>query len=359
MSELLQQTESYLKQKISPDANQIDGCSKLLQKAFNGLGALGVLGLRIPHRWGGPQLDAETCFQFQELIARYSGALAFLQTQHQSVAAMLIQSYNTQLQAEYLPRMSQGNAKIGVGFSHLRRLGNPSIIAIPVRGGYQLNGFVPWVTGWGIFEEFVVAATLPDNQSVWGLVPFSEQKIGESAIKLSSPMSLCAMTSTNTVTATFTQWFLPEEKVVSIHPVGWMQENDQTKVLQASFLALGCARAGLEIVETAFKKTEFSFIQDAFNSLNQELNQCRSQIFAAQNHPQTINTSEKYQLRAWAIELAVRCAQAAVTVSSGAANLNSHSAQRIYREALVFTVSGQTTELMKATLEKIKNCKVL
>jgi alkylation response protein AidB-like acyl-CoA dehydrogenase len=268
---------------------------------------------------------------------------------------MLIQSYNTQLQAEYLPKMSHGNVKIGVGFSQLRRLGNPLIIAIPVPGGYQLNGFVPWVTGWGIFEEFVVAATLPDGQSVWGLVPFSEQKIGESAITFSSPMSLCAMTSTNTVTATFNQWFLPQEKVISIHPVGWMQNNDKAKVLQASFLALGCAKAGLDIVETAVQKTGFSFIKDAFNSLNQELNQCRSQIFSFQN----INTSEKYKLRAQAIELSVRCAHAAITVSSGAANLNSHSAQRIYREALVFTVSGQTTELMEATLEQIKNCRVL
>jgi len=142
VSELLQQIESYLKQSVYPHANQIDRCSKSLEAAFNGLGELGVLGLRVPQRWGGPQLDAETFNLFQELIARYSGALAFLQTQHQSVGAMFMQSYNTQLQAEYLPRMSQGNAKIGVGFSHLRRLGNPSIIAIPVRGGYQLNGFV-------------------------------------------------------------------------------------------------------------------------------------------------------------------------------------------------------------------------
>lgn len=357
MSELLQQTEFYLKQQVSPYANQIDGCSKSLHQALNGLGELGILGLRIPQVWGGPQLNAETFFNFQELIARYSGALAFLQTQHQSAAGMLIQSFNAQLQAEYLPRMSHGIAKIGVGFSHLRRLGNPSITAIPVTGGYQLNGIVPWVTGWGIFEEFVVAATLPNGQSVWGLVPFSEQKIGESTITFSSPMLLCSMTSTNTVTASFTQWFLPEEKVISIHPVGWIQNNDKTKVLHASFLALGCARAGLDIVETAFQKTELSFIQEVFNALNQELNQCRSIIFEVQKYPNKLNTSEKYQLRAWAIELALRCAHAAVTVSSGAANLSSHSAQRIYREALVFTVSGQTTELMVATLERIKHCR--
>ena len=125
-------------------------------------------------------------------------------------------------------------------------------------------------------------------------------------------------------------------------------------MLAASFFALGCARAGLDVVETAFQTTQFSFIEDTFNSLNQELHQCRSQIFSAQNNPQ-IPVSEKYKLRAWAIELATRCAHAGVTVSSGAANLSTHSAQRIYREALVFTVSGQTPELMKATLKRIKN----
>jgi hypothetical protein len=58
-------------------------------------------------------------------------------------------------------------------------------------------------------------------------------------------------------------------------------------------------------------------------------------------------------LRAWAIDLAVRCAHAAVTVSSGAANYSNHAAQRVYREAIVFTVSGQTTAVMEATLNRL------
>ncbi len=354
MSEFINSIKEYLKEIVSPQANQIDSCPQQLGEAFNGLGKLNALGLRIPHRWGGPQLDAKTFSQFQELVARYSGALAFLQTQHQSAAGILIQSSNSQLQQDYLPLMSEGKLKIGIGFSQLRRLGTPTMKAVPVTGGYQLDGFVPWVTGWGIFDEFIVAATLPDGKSVWGLVPFSELQNGESTINLSAPMLLCAMTSTQTVTATFNRWFLPEEKVVAVQPVDWIQENDKTKVLAASFFALGCARAGLDVLETAFQKTQFSFIQEAFNSLNLELNQCRSQIYSAQNNSK-IPVSEKYKLRAWAIELATRCAHAAVTVSSGAANLNTHSAQRIYREALVFTVSGQTQELMKATLERIKN----
>ncbi|MGA9379609.1 MAG: cyclase family protein, partial [Phormidium sp.] len=49
------------------------------------------------------------------------------------------------------------------------------------------------------------------------------------------------------------------------------------------------------------------------------------------------------------------CAHAAITVSSGAANLKSHPAQRVYREALVFTVSGQTEGIKAATLQRLIN----
>ncbi|MEA5496097.1 acyl-CoA dehydrogenase family protein [Limnoraphis robusta] len=352
MSDFLQQTEAYLQTSVASIANEIDTSPDLLQQAFQGLGNLGVLGLRVPQQWGGKQVSAEDFAQFQELIARYSGALAFLQTQHQSAAGMLMQSSNSALQDAYLPDMSYGKITVGVGFSQLRRSGKPTIIAKEVSGGYELNGNVPWVTGWTIFQEFIIAATLPDGRAVFGLVPLENLNTSPGEIKLSSPMSLCAMTSTNTVSASLTQWFLPSEKVVSIKPAGWITENDDKNALKASFFALGCARAGLDILETAFDKKGFTFIQETVNILMEELNQCRTKIQQAQENP-SLSLAEKYQLRAWAINLAVRCSHGAVIASSGAANLSQHHAQRVYREALVYSISGQTKGLMEASLNTV------
>ncbi|GCA78079.1 hypothetical protein [Microcystis aeruginosa] len=42
---------------------------------------------------------------------------------------------------------------------------------------------------------------------------------------------------------------------------------------------------------------------------------------------------------------------AAVTISKGAANSVRHPAQRIYREALVFAVSGQTEGIIQLSLK--------
>ncbi|MBW4637523.1 MAG: acyl-CoA dehydrogenase [Gloeocapsa sp. UFS-A4-WI-NPMV-4B04] len=347
---LLDIAKCYLQQSVSPYAAIIDSDPDALKKALIGLGDLGLLALRVGSHSGGLDVSQDIFHNFQELVARYSGALAFLQTQHQSAAAMLGQSQNQFLQ-EYLPHLSNGNVLVGVAFSHLRRGDNP-VIAVPSAGGYKLEGYVHWVTGFGLFQEFIVAAVLPDGGAVFGLVPFGETAQGSvGAIKFSQPLALAAITSTNTVTATLTGWFLPQERVVSIKPSGWIHENDKKNVLNATGLVLGCATAGLDILQAAYFTKPLFFITQAFEKLDRELADCRTAIRHAQQHHESFD--KKLQLRAGAINLAVRCACAAVTVSSGAANYKHHAAQRVYREALVFTVSGQTTAIMQATLARL------
>lgn len=354
---LLHLAKSYLQESVSPYASAIDSDSQALQHALIGLGELGVLALRVPSRWGGKEVTEETFHSFQELVARYSGALAFLQTQHQRASSMLVQSRNEFLKQEYLPQMGNGQVLVGVGFSHLRRGGEPLVVAHPVTGGYQLSGQVAWVTGFGLFQEFIVAATLPDGQAVFGMVPFVEtNQNGLGAIAFSQPMALAAMTSTSTVTATLTNWFLPQERVVSVKPTGWIQENDKKNVLNPTSLTLGCALAGLDILQAAHSKKSLPFITLALEKLKREIADCRAAIRQAQEDRH--DPDKKLQLRAWAIDLAVRCAHAAVTVSSGAANYSHHAAQLVYREALVYTVSGQTTAVMEATLERLARSRV-
>lgn len=347
---LLNIAKCYLQQSVSPYAALIDSDPDTLKKAIIGLGELNLLALRVESRWGGMDVNQDIFHAFQELVARYSGALAFLQTQHQSAAAMLVQSQNQLLRQEYLPHLGNGNILVGVAFSHLRRRDNP-VIAVPCTGGYQLEGYVPWVTGFGLFQEFLVAAVLPDGGAVFGLVPFGETQDSVGAIKFSQPMALAAMTSTNTVTATLTSWFLPQERVVSIKPSGWIHENDKKNILNSTGLVLGCATAGLDIIQAAYSTKPLSFIAQTFEKLDRELADCRTAIRHAQQNHESFD--KKLQLRAGAINLAVRCASAAVTVSSGAANYKHHAAQRVYREALVFTVSGQTTAIMQATLARL------
>ncbi|HEY9846994.1 MAG TPA: acyl-CoA dehydrogenase family protein, partial [Candidatus Caenarcaniphilales bacterium] len=150
---LLDQTHAYLQESVAPQANEMDSDPEVLYTALRGLGGRALLALRVPKAWGGTEASAETFWTFQEMVARYSGALAFVQTQHQSAAAMLAQSDNELLKQEYLPPMNQGKTLVGIAFSQLRRQGDPLVKALPVAGGYQLDGKLPWVTGFRFFQS--------------------------------------------------------------------------------------------------------------------------------------------------------------------------------------------------------------
>ena len=351
-AEFLKQSERYLLEFVGPNAAVLDQNPQALRNALQGLGELNLLALRGPTDGRRQSIDELTFCAFQEQVARYSGALAFLQTQHQSAASMIASSSNQRLREAYLPYLSAGKILLGIGFSQLRRPGEPSVIAAPINGGYQISGEVPWITGYGCFEEFIVAAVLPDKRILFGLMPLeSAMQTHGGEIKVSNPLPLASMTSTNTVKARIVDWTIPESYTIAIKAADWLQQRDQQKALSHSFFALGCAQAGLDVLSTS-QSNILSFISPVLKSLAEELATCRTAIYQAQR-PSDNQEVDRLKLRAWAIELAVRCAHAAVIASRGSANHMQHPAQRIYREALAFTVFGQTTAVMEATLKQL------
>ncbi|WP_341736858.1 acyl-CoA dehydrogenase family protein [Microcoleus sp. CAWBG640] len=348
-TDILNNTETYLKNCVAADAEMIDSDSEALKTALVGLEDRSLLALRVPQKWGGADIDAQTFYEYQELTARYSGALGFLQTQHHSATAMLANSDNELLQSICLPAIALGELRLGVGFSHLRRSGNPAVTATPAQNGYLLSGKVPWVTGFGLFQNFIVAALLPDDRAVFGLLPLENIASASGKISCSEIMPLIAMSSTNTVTVTLTNWWLDESQIISFQPKDWIVKNDTKNILNFVPATFGCIRAGLDIIQAAGETKKASFIVSAYEKLAHKLDRLK------QNFPQSQHSSkaEQLALRAQAIDLAVRCGHAAVTVSSGAANSQKHPAGRVYREALVYTVSGQTKDVMAATLDEL------
>ncbi|MBD1842924.1 acyl-CoA/acyl-ACP dehydrogenase [Cyanobacteria bacterium FACHB-63] len=355
---LLETADLYLWNTIAPIANQLDEDEELLRSALRGLGDRHLLALRVPKIYKGAELENHLFHSFQEQVARFSGALAFLQTQHQSAGAILAKSNNEALKQAYLPHMATGEALVGIGFSHLRRHDNPPLKAVPLAGasanetnkGYQLHGHIPWITGFGFFETVLVAALLPDGQAVYGMIPFTDaaQDSGGS-IRFSEPMQLAAMSATGTVTAELIEWNLEASEVAFVAEAGSIFKSDRINILNHSFFALGCAQAGLDIVSHTQEMKHYLSIAPAYETLLEELKLCRHFIYSAQDQ----SFEERLKLRVWAIELAMRCAHAAVVVSSGAANSKRHPAQRVYREALVFSVAGQTTAVLEGTLDRI------
>ena len=337
--------KDYLNRQVTPIAAQLDSESNRLFEAFYGLGDRNLLAPKLPSDAGGLDLNTFEFWQFQALIARHSGALAFLQTQHQSAASFIYASQNQALTQAYFPAMSTGLKRVGVGFSQLRKQPAP-VTAQRVSNGYRLSGTVPWISGVEIFSEFVGAAELADGSAVFGLLPL----VNKPTICVSLPMPLMGMAATKTVSLTLKAHFLSDEQVVGVRPKGWLQSRDRANPLSPLGLILGCAQAGLDVATASLAKRQIEHPLPP--QLQGQIDQAWETLKTACKLP-TADYARKVALRGEAIALMNTCAQTAVLASSGAANMVGHSAQRVYKEALVFSVSGQSNGSAIASLDAL------
>lgn len=353
MEEKFCSLESWLKEQIAPQANKIDQDSQALKIALDEMGDRSLLGLKVPPEWGGNGLKDLDYRLWEVKLARVSGALTFLQTQHQSAANMLSKSQNILLQQQFLSQMTTGKVLMGVGFSHLRRRGKPMVSAKEMNAGYEISGEVPWITGYGFFSHFILGATLADGRELYGMMPFQNQTQGSgSSINFSKPMELMAIASTNTVSAKIRQWYLNKDQILTIKSPGAINQSSRNNILNHGWYAFGCAYGGLDILLASAEKKQLGFLHESWQSLNLEVEQCRAKAIDLAED-ETASYENKLELRGRAINLAQRCSQAAIIASSGAANYLNSNAARIYREALLFSVSGQTTDVMEASVKQV------
>lgn len=341
----LESVIQFLEKRVRPAASQLDVQSDQLFEMFTAAGAQSLLTPKLPTDWGGSELSGNAYQQLQMLFATHSGALTFLLAQHQSAASFILASENEALKTEYLPAMTTGDKRIGVGFSHLRRQ-TPPAIARRTKDGYVLSGEIPWVTGSGLFSEFVGAAQLPSGEAIFGLLPLTNA----AGITISQPMAMAGMAATSTVRVTLNNWVLSDEKVMGLRPAGWLGTRDRINPLSPMGMILGCAAGACRILSEALKRRTIAL------DLPERLHQIRMQLSHELTTVSTLptqNYDQKIALRGRAIAHMNQCAQAAMVASGGAANALHHPARRIYGEALVFSVSGQTNDGAVSTLEAI------
>lgn len=353
MNSWLQPIELWLQQEVAPVANEIDRDASKLKSVLQQMGDRSWLAWKAPTALGGLGLSPAAYHHLQMKFARTSGALAFLQTQHQSAVGKLLQSQNTAWRSQSLEDFANGKSLLGVGFSHLRRSGTPVLLATEKGGKYLLTGEVPWITGYGFFERFIVGATLTDGRELYGILPL-KNAVQESGgtIVCSQPLELLAVAATNTVSAKIDGWQLQQELVVSIDPPGTIHQTSKKNILNHGFFALGNADAGLDILQQLAERKQLEFLTESWEILHQEVRAKAQQAIAFIGDRQ-VTYEQKLQLRGEIINLSQRCSMAAVIASSGAANYLHSDAARVYREALLFSVSGQTTDVMQASLQNL------
>lgn len=347
---LLQRVRALATDRLAPLANATDQLPRLPRERLDWLAALGLAGLTVPRTAGGLEAPAAVQAACTEELAAACGVTTFVWQQHLAACHLVTQATNASLRAELLPRMAAGARWCGVAFSHLRRPGPAALHVVPRGDTYVFEGTAPWVTGFGILDDVVLAGTLPDGQSLYAIVPFAPS----AALIPSAPLRLCAMNGSSTVALTCRALRVPAERCLFTTTPAAMAARDRAGTLKPTALTFGVARAADELVRDRATAQGDPALATVAEALADELGAARQAVAAWAARPMDDAWfPHALRLRAWAIALAVRHAHAAVAACGGSANSLDHTAQRLYREALLYTVLTQTPAVREATLAEL------
>jgi alkylation response protein AidB-like acyl-CoA dehydrogenase len=327
-------------------ATETDLAERVPVAHFELLRDRGLLGLVIPERYGGLGAGPRVVRDYLETLAAACGVTAFTQMQHVLGVNQIIAGDNEVLRREWLPRYARGERYCGVAFSHLRRPGPPLLRVDREGDALVFRGQAPWFTGWGIMDDVVLAGTQPDGRFVFALVSLDTPGISASA-----PLRLAAASASSTVFLFCDDVRVPLDRAVRVLTREELAERDSRAILRYTALPLGVASAASRLLRSLSVARSDPGIAELAAAIEEEGAAIREEADRWEPCPSEPGYLENaFRVRTWAIEAGMRAAHAAAMATGGTANLLSNPAQRLVREALLFSLNAQNAELRAAEL---------
>ena len=327
LGEPLHVIHEFLEADVKPIAHRLDIDSESLRACFTAFQQTPALALQIPKEYGGHDVAATTFATYRILLAQYSGALSFLQAQHQVAVSRLLQCEEPTKRQQHLKAISAEQQTWGIGFIPPRR---PAFSVSPAPDGFVLNGTIPWITGWTYLQQAVSAFLHEQHRYVFAL-PLQTIARNNSSITLSAPISVCVFNALNTVQATLDNWLVTTDDILYVEPV---TDNTVSERHNSVYTLTGAAVALLQLVDT---------VPTLAPSLAQEKGRLQAQLDALHQTvvaPEDSSTQSPRALRIQASQLAERCAALARWVYGGRALVSDHPVNRLSREVWQYNIAG-------------------
>ena len=339
---------------IEPRAEAVDRGLVDPKINLNALADAGLVATTTPREWGGYACSGAWGRAFTETLTAACGTTWFILTQHLGSCGTIAGSENRTLRERFSRDMAVGRHYVGVGFGHLRRR-EPMILATRVPGGYRLTGTAPWVTGYPYLAGIIFGASLAGDtdKHVYLYAPAAPSD----ALRPSPILPLCAMNATATTEVVLEDLFVPDEDFVKFSSRDELTRGDERGIAGAVSPAIGCALGSLRTLHAIAEKrgAGLPILTEAAGEFARRIAACRADAYAIADGAKDAPDYKQNALRAraGAIDLAVRVAHAVVAGAGGGANSLDHPAQRRFREAMFYTLTAQTGDILTATVERL------
>lgn len=327
-------------------SNELGGKDDWPAQQLKKCGEAGVFRWFMEPQWGGWNWAEEAITEGYLALSASCLTTTFIITQRTGACRRIAGSDNQWLKEQLLPDLISGSTFATVGISHLttsrRHLKRPVLRATQRTGGFEIDGFSPWVTGAPFAEHVVLGATFEDGKELLIAVPTDLK-----GVSCPPTPELVGLSASRTGEVRCDRVFVEDRYLIGGPIENVMQQGigASTGGLQTSTLAVGLADAAIRFLEQESEAR--NHLAEPGSALRADWNQTRQMLMDLTNG---IDSGDQQQLRAAANSLAVRASQAALTAAKGSGYVVGHPAGRWCREALFFLVWSCPQEVLATNL---------
>lgn len=361
--ELLPGLSALIARDLTPHVVDIDQKGVYPETFLRALGALGGLGSLTPVAQGGSASGLTHAIHLIEEVSRECVSTGFLLWAEYALQWYVLNSPNTALAADMLPKMARGEVLGGTAQSNSMKscagIEETRLKAVRVEGGYRINGVLPWVSNIGPEHVFHMGASLPDVPGlVIGLIHGSTP-----GLTLARNAHFIGMEGTNTFACQFRDVFLSDERVVC-HPHEFDAFRSRTKsafILLQMGMGLGLVDACVTMMRRADRQFGHvnQFLDVQADTLADELDDARAATYALaakiERDGSAPHVKETLAVRLAGSELSLKAANAAMLSLGAKGYLSNNPAQRRLREAYFIAIVTPAIKHLRKELYELEH----
>ncbi len=359
----------FVAKELKSMARETDETGEFNWTAVKKMGPMGLLGLEVPEKFGGAEVDALSAAIAIEELGWGCGSTALAISAHNGLALGPIVKYGSEAQkAQWLPSLATGKGKLGClsltepgAGSDLQ--GGVRTTAVKEGDSWIIDGSKMWMTNASISDLMVV---LCRTDMAGGSHALSHILIPTNTpgISIGSPEKKMGLKGSPTHAVTFDEVRVPLENVLGVEGRGLQQTLatlDSGRV-GIGALAVGLGQAAYEAaVQYAHERETFGkpiaqhqAVQWMLADAATELQAARLMVYwaAAAKQSGRQYTKEAAMAKLFATEVSERVCRNAIQVHGGYGYSSEFEVERIYRDTRLMTIGEGTSEIQRLVIAR-------
>jgi isovaleryl-CoA dehydrogenase len=362
VDEVRAQARRFAREQIAPLADAIDRSNAFPRQLWPQLGALGLLGLTVPERWGGANLGYLAHIVAMEEISRASGAVGLSYGAHSNLCVNQLALHGNDAQCQrYLPRLVSGEHVGALAMSEPEAGSDVTSMQLQaVRHGdhFRLTGRKMWITNGPDADVLVVYARTDPESRERGITAFLVEKTFQ-GFSSAPKLDKLGMRGSSTSELIFEDCRVPVENVLGELGAGTrvlMSGLDYERAILAGG-PLGLMAAALDVTlpyihqRKQFRQAigSFQLMQGKVADMYASLNAARAYVYAVGRACDSGRRTRQDAAAAilFAAERATQVALDAIQALGGNGYINDYPAGRLLRDAKLYEIGAGTQEIRR------------